>query len=141
MSHQQPDFSDVKVAILTSGGDAQGMNAAIRSCGRMVLSLGARMFVVKWGYQGLVEGGENIQEYQWNDLSKTIHIGGTILGTARCAYFLTPEGRMMACLNLIQIGINKLVVIGGDGSLTGADIFRKEWPDHIETLEKTGQDK
>lgn len=133
------DFSSVKVAMLTSGGDSQGMNAALRSCGRMILSQGAKVFAVKWGYQGLVDGGENIKEFTWSDLSKIIHIGGTILGTARCMEFMTVEGRRKACLNMVKIGISKLVVIGGDGSLTGADLFRKEWSDHLEALVKEGK--
>lgn len=132
----QKDFSELKVALLTSGGDSQGMNAALRSCSRMVLSLGGRVFSVLWGYQGLVDGGDNIKESFWPDFSKTIFLGGTVLGSARCADFMTFEGRKRACLNLILHGIDRLVVIGGDGSLTGASIFRTEWPDYIEQLLK-----
>ncbi|KAF0987934.1 hypothetical protein HZS_8109, partial [Henneguya salminicola] len=127
-------FTGEKVAILTSGGDSQGMNAAIRGCGRMILSLGARIFTVKWGYQGLVDGGDNIKEFTWNDFSKIIHMGGTILGSARCKDFMDLEGRRKACLNMVSLGINHLVVVGGDGSLTGADIFRTEWPEHLSEL-------
>ena len=111
-----------------------GMNAAVRAVVRFGLYLGCKVFFIKEGYQGMVDGGDNIKEATWADVSGIIHLGGTIIGSARCADFRQREGRLMAAKNLISRGITNLVVIGGDGSLTGANRFRQEWPDLLKAL-------
>ncbi|XP_077205268.1 ATP-dependent 6-phosphofructokinase, liver type isoform X1 [Paroedura picta] len=127
------------LAVLTSGGDAQGMNAAVRAVTRMGLYVGAKVFLIYEGYEGLVEGGENIQQANWLSVSNIIQLGGTIIGSARCKAFTTREGRLKAAYNLVQHGITNLCVIGGDGSLTGANIFRTEWGGLLEELVSEGQ--
>ena len=123
-----------KIAVLTSGGDAQGMNAAVRAVVRTGVDKGADVYAVYEGYQGLVEGGERIKKLDWNGVSGILQKGGTIIGTARSEEFRTHEGRLQAALNLIRIGIDRLVVIGGDGSLTGANLFRQEWSSLVAEL-------
>ncbi|KAM4026278.1 ATP-dependent 6-phosphofructokinase, liver type isoform 2-T2 [Anomaloglossus baeobatrachus] len=91
------------------------------------------------GYEGLVEGGDCIKQANWLSVSNIIQLGGTIIGSARCKAFTTHEGRLSAAFNLVQHGITNLCVIGGDGSLTGANIFRKEWKDLLEELVKGGK--
>ncbi|KAM4026277.1 ATP-dependent 6-phosphofructokinase, liver type isoform 1-T1 [Anomaloglossus baeobatrachus] len=127
------------IAVLTSGGDAQGMNAAVRAVTRMAIYVGAKVFHVYEGYEGLVEGGDCIKQANWLSVSNIIQLGGTIIGSARCKAFTTHEGRLSAAFNLVQHGITNLCVIGGDGSLTGANIFRKEWKDLLEELVKGGK--
>ena len=127
-----------RIAVLTSGGDAQGMNAAVRAVVRTALDKGAEIYAVNEGYQGLVEGGEFIQKMDWDSVGGILHRGGTIIGTARSEEFRTPEGRQKAAHNMIQNGIDGLVVIGGDGSLTGANLFRQEWPSLVDGLAKSG---
>ena len=107
------------IAVLTSGGDAQGMNAAVRAVVRMGIYCSANVCMVKEGYQGLIDGGEKIQPTTWFDVSGIIELGGTIIGSARCAEFREKSGRKKACLNLIRNKVTHLCVIGGDGSLTG----------------------
>ncbi|KAG8558616.1 hypothetical protein GDO81_017067 [Engystomops pustulosus] len=124
------------IAVLTSGGDAQGMNAAVRAVTRMGIYVGAKVFHINEGYEGLVEGGDCIQQASWLSVSNIIQLGGTIIGSARCKAFTTHEGRLSAAFNLVQHGITNLCVIGGDGSLTGANIFRKEWGGLLEELVK-----
>src|SRR5690606_26200475 len=114
--------------VFTSGGDAQGMNAALRAVVRAGLDRGAAVFAIYEGYQGLVNGGDYIRPIGWNAVGGILQMGGTIIGTARSAEFRTREGRVRAAYNLIKNGIDGLVVIGGDGSLTGADVLRSEWP-------------
>ncbi len=116
-----------RIAVLTSGGDAQGMNAAVRSVVRTALDRGTEVYAIYEGYQGLVDGGESIRKMDWDSVGGILHRGGTIIGTARSEEFRTRDGRRKAAFNLIQHGIDGLIVIGGDGSLTGADIFRREW--------------
>jgi 6-phosphofructokinase 1 len=128
-----------RIAVLTSGGDAQGMNAAVRAVVRTALSKGAEVYAISEGYQGLVDGGELIRKMDWDSVGGILHRGGTIIGTARSDEFRTREGRRTAARNLIQQGIDGLVVIGGDGSLTGADIFRQEWPELVSELVKAGE--
>lgn len=123
-----------KIGILTSGGDAPGMNAAIRSAVRVALDLGIGIFGISEGYQGMVEGGEMIRELNWESVGGILQRGGTVIGTARCDEFRTLDGRKKAVKNLVEYGIDGLIVIGGDGSLTGASIFRKEWPELISEL-------
>ncbi|XP_077008002.1 ATP-dependent 6-phosphofructokinase, platelet type isoform X2 [Tamandua tetradactyla] len=127
------------IGVLTSGGDAQGMNAAVRAVVRMGIYVGAKVYFIYEGYQGMVDGGSNIVEASWESVSSILQVGGTIIGSARCQAFRTREGRLKAAHNLIQLGITNLCVIGGDGSLTGANIFRKEWSGLLEELAENGK--
>ena len=113
------------IGVLTSGGDAPGMNAAIRAVTRAAISKGIRVKGIFRGYKGLVTN--EISELYSDSVSNVIQRGGTILKTARCAEFMTPEGRQVAYDNMVKEGIEALVVIGGDGSLTGARIFAQEF--------------
>ncbi|MCJ7715200.1 MAG: 6-phosphofructokinase, partial [Anaerolineales bacterium] len=128
-----------KIGILTSGGDAPGMNAALRSAVRASLDLGIGIYGIWEGYQGMVDGGDMIQEMTWDSVGGILQKGGTIIGTARCQEFRSREGRLKAAKNLIKHGIDGLIVIGGDGSLYGGSIFRKEWPELIKDLIKSGE--
>lgn len=127
------------IGVLTSGGDAQGMNAAVRAVVRMGIYVGAKVYFVYEGYQGMVDGDENIVEVSWESVSSILQVGGTVIGSARCQAFRTREGRLKAACNLVKCGITNLCVIGGDGSLTGANLFRKEWSELLEELAKNGQ--
>ncbi|XP_048857700.1 phosphofructokinase, liver b [Brienomyrus brachyistius] len=122
------------IAVLTSGGDAQGMNAAVRAVTRMGIYVGAKVYLIYEGYQGLVDGGDNIKLSNWQSVSDIIQLGGTVIGSARCKDFTKREGRLKAAYNLVQRGITNLCVCGGDGSLTGADVFRGEWPELLADL-------
>ena len=113
------------IGILTSGGDAPGMNAAIRSVTRSAIYNGLKVYGIYRGYKGLVT--DEIQEFKTQNVSNIIQMGGTILKTARCKEFTTPEGRAQAYENMKKHGIDALVVIGGDGSLTGARMFAQEY--------------
>ena len=113
------------VGILTSGGDAPGMNAAIRAVTRAAIYNGFDVKGIMRGYKGLIT--DEIIPFQTQNVSNIIQQGGTILKTARCEEFRTPEGRKIAYDNIIKHGISALVVIGGDGSLTGARIFASEY--------------
>jgi 6-phosphofructokinase 1 len=128
-----------KLAVFTSGGDAPGMNAAVRAVVRTALYRGVEVYAIYEGYQGLVDGGKNIRKMTWDSVGGILHQSGTIIGTARCADFRTRAGRRKAAKNLVTRGIDGLVVIGGDGSLTGADIFRQEWPDLLAELVEQGE--
>lgn len=112
-----------RVAVLTSGGDAPGMNAAIRSVVRCGVAKGWGMYGVRNGYAGLISG--NIQEMGTRDVGGILNKGGTILGSARCAEFKTEDGRLKAIRALRQMGINALVVIGGNGSQTGSHLLHE----------------
>ncbi|KAM9489186.1 ATP-dependent 6-phosphofructokinase, platelet type isoform 2-T2 [Clarias gariepinus] len=126
------------IAVLTSGGDAQGMNAAVRAVVRMGIYVGAKVYFIHEGYQGMVDGGDNIEEATWECVSSMLQVGGTVIGSARCKEFRTREGRLKAAHNLVQRGITNLCVIGGDGSLTGANLFREEWSDLLAELVQQG---
>ncbi|KAI2649269.1 ATP-dependent 6-phosphofructokinase, platelet type [Labeo rohita] len=126
------------IAVLTSGGDAQGMNAAVRAVVRMGIYVGAKVYFVHEGYQGMVDGGDNIKEATWESVSSMLQMGGTVIGSARCKDFRTREGRLKAAHNLVQRGITNLCVIGGDGSLTGANLFREEWSGLLAELVEQG---
>lgn len=128
----------LKIGVLTSGGDAQGMNAAVRAIVRTGINRGCKVYAIYEGYKGLIAGGDLIRELQWNDVGGIIHRGGTVIGTARSPEFRTREGRRQAVANLLAHGIDRLVVIGGDGSLTGANLFRQEWPDLLQELVDAG---
>lgn len=187
-----------KVAVMTSGGDSAGMNAAVRSVVKMAISKGCHAYVIREGWEGLVRGndeeidreqshrsrtppssmfhgasghgatpnarpkfvptygegellkegvseaeneglkGRYIVRVGWDDVRGWLDQGGTLIGTARCAAFRQTEGRLKAAHNLIKHGIDALAVCGGDGSLTGADRLRAEWPDHVATLKNNG---
>ena len=113
------------IGILTSGGDAPGMNAAIRAVTRSAIYNGLKVKGIYRGYKGLVTG--EIQEFKTQNVSNIIQLGGTILKTARCQEFKTPEGRQQAYENMKKEGIDALVVIGGDGSLSGARLLAQEY--------------
>lgn len=115
------------MGLFTSGGDAPGMNSAVRAIVRMGLYLGAKVFCIHEGYQGMVDGGKYIREATWETVSDIIQKGGTVIGSARCKDFRERVGRLKAAENLVKHGITALVCIGGDGSLTGANTFRNEW--------------
>jgi len=118
--------SNIKsVGLLTSGGDAPGMNAAIRAVTRAGIYNGIRMHGIYRGYKGLISN--EIVEFKTNSVSNIIQQGGTILKTARSMEFMTVEGRRIAYENMQKHGIEALIVIGGDGSLTGAGIFANEY--------------
>ncbi|XP_041102858.1 ATP-dependent 6-phosphofructokinase, platelet type-like isoform X6 [Polyodon spathula] len=127
------------IAVLTSGGDAQGMNAAVRAVVRVGIYVGAKVYFIHEGYQGLVDGGENIEEAKWESVSSMLQVGGTVIGSARCKEFRTHEGRRAAAQNLVLRGITNLCVIGGDGSLTGANLFREEWSGLLDELVQQGK--
>jgi len=115
------------LAVMTSGGDAPGMNAAIRAVVRRAISRGLKVYGIRRGWLGAVEGGDAIVEMDWASVGGILQRGGTILGTARCRRFMTREGRRQAAVHLFRLGIDALVVIGGDGSLTGALVLQDEW--------------
>jgi 6-phosphofructokinase 1 len=123
-----------RIGVLTSGGDASGMNAAIRAVVRTALDHGAEVFGIYEGFNGLIDGRDRVRRMSWNSVGGIIQRGGTIIGTARSDRFLTREGRLAAARTLVETGIDSLVVIGGDGSLTGADLFRREWSGLLEEL-------
>ena len=113
------------IGILTSGGDAPGMNAAIRAVTRSAIYNGLKVYGIYRGYKGLVT--DEIQELKSQNVSNIIQMGGTILKTARCTEFTTTDGRAQAYENMKKHEIDALVIIGGDGSLTGARIFAQEF--------------
>ncbi|MBA3019962.1 6-phosphofructokinase [Propionicimonas sp.] len=128
-----------RIGILTSGGDAQGMNAAVRAVVRTAVTLGAQVYAVFEGYQGMVDGGDGIRELDWDDVGSILGKGGTMIGTFRSKDFREYAGRKRSALNLLANGIDRLVVIGGDGSLTGLDQFRGEWSQILAELVAEGQ--
>ena len=113
------------IGILTSGGDAPGMNAAIRAVTRSAIYNGFTVKGIMRGFKGLVFN--EIVEFKSQSVSNIIQLGGTILKTARSEEFKTVEGRKAAYDNMVAAGIDALVVIGGDGSLTGAGLFAEEY--------------
>lgn len=114
-----------KIAIMTSGGDAPGMNACIRACVRSALNKGFEVYGVDRGYKGLVKN--KISPMNSQSVCEIIHRGGTILKSARCLEFKETETRKIAAENLKALGIEGLVVIGGDGSITGAKALSDEY--------------
>ncbi|WP_028707440.1 6-phosphofructokinase [Propionicicella superfundia] len=131
--------SPVRMGILTSGGDAQGMNAAVRAVTRTALKTGAEVYAIYEGYQGMIDGGDGIRRLDWDDVGSILHKGGTVIGTFRSTDFRERSGRLRAARNLLAIGIDRLVVIGGDGSLSGLDVFREEWPSLLADLVASGE--
>jgi len=128
------DPSIKRIGVLTSGGDAQGMNAAVRAVVRAGLDRGAEVYAIYEGFQGMVDGDKWIKKMSWDSVGGIIHKAGTVIGTARCEAFFTHEGRLQAAYNLLSHKIDNLIIIGGDGSLTGANIFRQEWPGLLNEL-------
>jgi 6-phosphofructokinase 1 len=128
-----------RIGVLTSGGDAPGMNGAVRSVVRMSIYMGCEAYAIYEGYEGLVQGGDLIKQMQWDDVRGYLSRGGTLIGTARCMAFMERPGRLKAAKNMILNGINALVIVGGDGSLTGADKFRGEWPGLLKELVDNGE--
>jgi 6-phosphofructokinase 1 len=114
-----------KIGVLTSGGDSPGMNAAIRAVVRTGIYHGLEVYGIMRGYTGMVEG--EIVKLENRSVANIIQRGGTMLKTSRCNEFLTPEGRKKAYNNLKKHGIEGLVIIGGDGSFKGAEIFSNEY--------------
>lgn len=113
------------IGILTSGGDAPGMNAAIRAVTRAGIAAGLKVKGIYRGYEGLINN--EIQDFTTENVSNIIQRGGTILKTARSKDFLMPEGRKKAYDNMVEQGIDALIIIGGNGSLEGARIFAEEF--------------
>lgn len=128
-----------RIGVMTSGGDAQGMNAAVRAIVRAGIHQGAEVFAIREGWQGAIEGGEHISHLGWSDVSGILNKGGTMIGTARSAQFRTREGQLLAAEHLIQRGIDRLIVIGGDGSLTGSRALCLAWPEYVAELREAGR--
>lgn len=116
-----------KIAVLTSGGDAPGMNPCIRAVVRTALYNGLEVVGVRQGYKGLIDN--DMYDMQSRSVSNILNLGGTILKTARCLPFKEDEGMALAYKNLKEHGVDALVVIGGDGTFTGALRFSKKYPD------------
>ncbi len=127
------------IAVMTSGGDAPGMNAAVRAAVRMGIHNGLTVYGIHNGWQGAVDGGESIEEMHWWSVGGILQRGGTFLGTARCDRFRQREGRREAAVNLYKLGVDGLIIIGGDGSLTGARILSEEWPELLREAAALGQ--
>jgi len=135
MNNERPS----RLAVLTSGGDAPGMNSAVRAIVRTALHYGVGVYAIYEGYQGMVEGGDKIRAMPWDGVGGIMHRGGTAIGTARSEEFRSRDGRLRAAKNLSENEIDKLVIIGGDGSLTGAQIFHQEWSGLLSELVSTNQ--
>jgi 6-phosphofructokinase 1 len=116
-----------KIAIFTSGGDSPGMNANVRAVVRTGLHYGMTVIGIRNGYEGMIDG--DMFEMDNRSVSNIIQLGGTILGTARSARFMTEEGRDQAYKSLREWGIEGIVACGGNGTFTGAKIFMEEHPD------------
>lgn len=115
------------IAVLTSGGDAPGMNACIRAVVRSALHFNFNVYGIMRGYQGMIEG--DFVPLKRESVSNIIQMGGTILRSARSLEFRTPEGRRKAYQQLVKHNIDRIVAIGGDGTFTGAKVFMEEYPD------------
>ena len=139
MDEIQVNGAGKRIGVLTSGGDAQGMNAAVRAVARTCISHGAEVYAVYEGYQGMIDGGDGIRRLEWGDVGNILHKGGTVIGTFRSQDFRERDGRRRAAANLLRHGIDRLVVIGGDGSLSGLNAFSQEWPELLEELVAAGE--
>ncbi|KAJ5726971.1 hypothetical protein N7493_005998 [Penicillium malachiteum] len=128
-----------RIGVLTSGGDAPGMNGAVRAVVRMAIHCDCEAYAIFEGYEGLVNGGNMIRQMHWEDVRGWQSRGGTLIGSARCMSFRERAGRIRAAKNMVLRGIDALVVCGGDGSLTGADVFRDEWPGLLAELVAEGE--
>lgn len=114
-----------RLAVLTSGGDASGMNSCIRAVVRKAIYHGIEVIGIKRGFSGFIEA--DMGPMNLGSVADIIHRGGTILHTSRSERFMTPEGRAMAMENVKRFGVQGLIVIGGDGSFTGASVFHQEF--------------
>ena len=121
-----------RIAVFTSGGDAPGMNAAVRAIVRNAFNNDLHIYGIMRGYEGMIDG--NIKRLETSDVSNIIHRGGTVLKTARSQRFMTPEGRKQAYEHLVDNDIDALIAIGGNGTFTGATYFMKEFPDNREVF-------
>ncbi|KAI6251120.1 ATP-dependent 6-phosphofructokinase [Erysiphe necator] len=126
-----------RIAVMTSGGDSPGMNAVVRAVVRYTIKSGCEAYCIYEGYEGLVRGKDLIRKMDWSDVRGWLSEGGTLIGTARCMSFYERSGRLLGAKNLILNGIDALIICGGDGSLTGADKFRAEWPSLLKELVQT----
>lgn len=117
-------FTMKKIGILTSGGDAPGMNAAIRAITKAAMHYGIEAVGIRDGFEGLMNG--RFINMKYTDVDNIIQRGGTILGSARCPEFKDPEARKSAVAHVKEAGIDGLIVIGGDGSFRGANVLAKE---------------
>ena len=115
------------------------MNAALRAVVRTGLNREMEVYAIYEGYSGMVEGGESIRPLSWTDVGGILHLGGTIIGSARCKDFRERTGRLRAVRNLLLHEIEGLIVIGGDGSLTGASLLHSEWNSLVQELVDSGQ--
>ncbi|MFY9262130.1 MAG: 6-phosphofructokinase [Actinomycetaceae bacterium] len=127
-----------KIGVLTSGGDAQGMNAIVRAVVRTALQAGATPYAIHEGWKGAIAGGDFIRELNWSSVSSILSKGGTAIGTARSDEFRERDGVKKVVKNFVDKGIDRLVVIGGDGTLTGADELRELWPELLAELVEEG---
>lgn len=118
-----------RIAVLTSGGDSPGMNAAIRAVVRYGIYNGMEVFAVHRGYEGLIDN--DFEKMSRRSVADILHRGGTIIQTSRSVRFMEPENRQKAFQNLQKLGIEGLVVIGGNGSLTGAKLLAEETGLHV----------
>ncbi|KAK9454315.1 phosphofructokinase-domain-containing protein [Dipodascopsis uninucleata] len=115
------------------------MNGAVRAVVRAAIAKGCEPYAIYEGYEGLVQGGSMMKKMTWEDVRGWLSEGGTLIGTARCQPFRERWGRLKSAKNMIVNGIDALIVCGGDGSLTGADLFRSEWSGLLEELVATGE--
>eukprot|EP01130_Rhizamoeba_saxonica_P013749 TRINITY_DN5906_c0_g1_i4.p1 TRINITY_DN5906_c0_g1~~TRINITY_DN5906_c0_g1_i4.p1 ORF type:complete len:623 (-),score=144.58 TRINITY_DN5906_c0_g1_i4:610-2478(-) len=128
-----PKLKQGKLAVMTSGGDAQGMNGAVRSVTRNSILFGRQVVAIYEGFHGLVNN--NFKELEWDSVSGFLEMGGTAIGTTRCLEYKNDiEIRKKAAYNLIINEVTDWIVIGGDGSLTGANTLREEWETHVDSL-------
>eukprot|EP01129_Flabellula_baltica_P009907 TRINITY_DN4126_c0_g1_i1.p1 TRINITY_DN4126_c0_g1~~TRINITY_DN4126_c0_g1_i1.p1 ORF type:complete len:815 (+),score=145.57 TRINITY_DN4126_c0_g1_i1:75-2447(+) len=135
MDQQTNHESSQCISVMTSGGDCQGMNAAVRAIVRGATRKGITVYAIYEGYFGLVTGGDLIRPITWDTVAGFLQFGGTYLGTSRCMEYQNDVlVRRTAVYNLVSKGINKLICIGGDGSLTGATVLEEEWFGHISAL-------
>ena len=119
------EYKPNTIGVLTSGGDAPGMNAALRAVTRAAISNGIQVKAIYRGYKGLID--REVKPFTTQDVSGIIQRGGTILKSARCAEFPTKEGRQQAYETIKRVEIDALIVVGGDGTFTGARVFAQEY--------------
>ena len=119
------EYKPQTIGVLTSGGDAPGMNAALRAVTRAAISNDIKVKAIYRGYKGLIDG--EVKEFTTQDVSGIIQRGGTIIKSARCPEFTTQEGRQQAYKTIQREEIDALIVIGGDGTFTGARVFAQEY--------------
>lgn len=127
-----------RIGVLTSGGDAPGMNAAVRAITRAAIHSGVDVYAIREGWQGAVAGGDHFVPLGWSDVSGILNKGGTVIGTARSAEFRERDGQRRAVRNLVEHGIDRLIVIGGDGSLAGTRELSRSWSGLLTELVETG---